>query len=462
MKSIIVVLAVLLVVVSAAHAGEGAVAYAGEGARNRYCAISSLGSLCRLLGKSFADERVSGLSDSEDRPPASFADIVQAAGPLGVQLDGYRITIEEILREGRPAILHLAGPSHFVVLAGCGPDTLQISDSGLRQVVPRKQIEGRFTGRALLARLSGVTGPRAVVENRDQFIALADWQPNVTGTFSLTNGGDTPLTVLVDSSTCQCTAVDPQRLDVAPGKTAFLRVTLAGPPGAQPQWVTLRTNDENRPVIDLSVRSSVPARQLVSPRILVLRARYGQVASGEVQVTGARGLQVTEVVADNGVLTASIQGRSSGETQDTVRIRVGVAASAAVGVLECALRIRTTDPSEPVVTVPVRVYIDGDLDIEPRELFLGMVKSGSPIERQITIQSKSGTSFRISAARFSSHLARSALRFTSPNRHDAHARYVLHLRIIPSKAGLLENFVEIVTDVPGQETIRVPISGLVE
>ena len=125
------------------------------------CGVTSLFDFCRLAGQELSNEQREQIGEAYPAEEAAMLDIKQAAESLGITLVGVETTLSELDNVVGPKILHLKDPAHFVVLARASPEWVHLLDSGGVVVIPREEIEERYTGHALvLEQEENPGGPR--------------------------------------------------------------------------------------------------------------------------------------------------------------------------------------------------------------------------------------------------------------------------------------------------------------
>jgi hypothetical protein len=108
-----------------------------------------------------------------------------------------------------------------------------------------------------------VSGPRIAVEPPSFDFGKALPQKALRREFSIRNFGDQDLVIEDVSTTCGCTTapLDPAEKVVKAGGSTALRVTLttSSAPGRMSQRVLVRSNDPERPTLEIKVYASVVA-----------------------------------------------------------------------------------------------------------------------------------------------------------------------------------------------------------
>ena len=123
---------------------------------------------------------------------------------------------------------------------------------------------------AAIALLSGAaggearaaSGPRIRVEPGSFDFGRVLQEKVLRKTFTIRNFGDADLAIEGVSSSCDCTAAEPERTLVEPGGSTSLLVTLRTRrySGKLERQVVVRSNDAKTPLLEIPVRATVEAK----------------------------------------------------------------------------------------------------------------------------------------------------------------------------------------------------------
>jgi len=433
------------------------------------CALASMRALCDALGRPLAKPEAERLG-VEFADARSMESIARMGQSVGLVLEGYRATFAEVIQQARPAILHLEKPQHFLLFLGASAETAQVVDSGQFAVMGRRELEQRFTGHVVYAPTAAKGGPRIAVAEPDCFLALRAPGEEAAHTFGWKNAGAQPLVLEVDSKSCSCTVVQADAGPTPPGGSGSL--TLRAKPGSGEGFtaVMLKTNDPDRPRVPLTLRTRVPWGITVFPDAARLVASPRQPARAALRVTADPGIRIQGSRQTRGEVRLAVEireERAPRADQCAWVITVTSPTDLAAGSFEDVLTLETSDAARPAVAVPVHLRVEGDLVITPPEAFFGLLKAcREGATTRVTIRSSSEKTFQ---PRVVGTSARSIQASIKPARRSPRARltlpliaHVLTVKVDTSAPGPISGFVDLRTSVPGQEQIRVPVSGLVE
>lgn len=246
--------------------------------------------------------------------------------------------------------------------------------------------------------------PRAVVVGSDTHnFGHMELDTKGRHTFEIRNDGNADLTLAKGTTTCKCTLSNLDHDRLAPGKSAKVELEwTALPSGHFRHSATIRTNDPRRPNIELSVEGQVSHSFELRPYELVFTSpiTVGEGARGSVnlwsfekdkfEITSHQfaqsataeyfDVQVSEMPAE---MLRGEEGAKSGKII-TVVVKPGLP----LGTIEQKIRLETTLPGEPAVTIPIQGRVIGDITVvgpprwveEQSLLVLGSVKQGKGIK----------------------------------------------------------------------------------
>ncbi len=220
--------------------------------------------------------------------------------------------------------------------------------------------------------------------------------------------------------------------------------------------ITVYSNDPAQRVTTLTLAADVTPDVVADPPSLYVgHLRRGERSENESHLyTGAA--IMLRVDADNArVLQASLQPAPSGDgSQD---LAVAIRPDAPVGRFSENVRIRSTSPRHPAVTVAVVGFVDGDLVVSPREISFGQVAQGETSERTLLVENQGQGLAHVTGASVSGSFARADVQTVEDGRRYR-VRVALNAALPP---GHFAGRIEIHTDDPAQPALRVRVSGQV-
>ncbi len=333
---------------------------------NPNCGVNSALSLAYVLGSS-ADARAS-LEADYSAPAVSLLDVKQMCMRQNIPVQGVKTTFAELLQSGTPSIIGLREPEHFTLLLDGNSNEVRLleGEEGVLQVVPRQDIEKRFTGYALIPQIEApADAPKLQMPSFDQYQTFGGISQKANYHFPLTNTGKTPLSVEIASTSCGCTAAvlqgaDPKKLTLAPGAKSEVVISYQVQSQASiQQMATLHTNDPRRPVVYLSIRGQLPPQLTLSPPALYVAQNRGEEPNKQFKVIGPKGTVIEKLSSDLPFLSFEIGDKE--EEGERVKWQVSVLgfARAPIGSMGGKINVRLTNGQE--VFVSVRGNIEGVL-----------------------------------------------------------------------------------------------------
>jgi hypothetical protein len=420
------------------------------------CGTSSLAALAELLGAPIPAPKLSALARAMPTAGPSMFDIRQAAQEQGISLTGVGGTLEEVAGFGGPGIIHLSEPDHFVVLARLAPEWAQVIDSGIVLGVPRADLEKRYRGHALvLADEPPRDCGRAQVPEFHYPFGISGVGQTIEHTFTVANVGNRPLMVEADDcKSCGAPEVTIAEEILAPGQSTAVAVKFTiTAAGNVLRAAKLRTDDPRAALVYLTLQGSVPHDVQVQPARLSVARDKNAVPPLRVTISGPVGMDVTGATCERGLFDAQIGAPEvDANEKKTWQLELAFKPQNFVGPVEDQLTIHTTHAERPLITVPITGHVRGDLEVRPSQVFFGFVAPGKPAEQKIVIASRSGAPFTGKSAT----LGGAGLRVSEPTRAED-GTWTLTVSLAADKPGVIDTHLVLTTDVPGEETLEVPV-----
>ncbi len=421
------------------------------------CGVASLLALGDLLGSELSDEQRDALVESHPAEASSLLDIRRAAEMTGLALVGVAAPFDR-LADGLPGpkIIHLSDPDHFSVMTRASAEWVQVLDHGEVTALPRQALEKRYSGHALILDQGEFPrgGPRLEAPEFHHTLGIAGVGQEVEHAFTIRNAGDEDLLVHPEGKTC-CGApkVTIEREDLAPGESTQVTVSFTiGYSGSVMKSAKLLTTDPTQPVVYLTMHGTVPHDLRVYPDRLHLGGDKGTVPTRTVTISGPAKMDLTEVATEHGLFDLTLsEPQVSEDEKKTWTLELAFRPESFVGEIEDQLSIKTTHPERPLITVPITGSIRGDLRVTPPSVFLGFVKPGAEAQQTITIESRSLSPFAVKS------VASDSPRITAGTPENNDGVWSIPVSVDASAEGVVEGSLTVTTDVPGEETLEIPV-----
>ncbi|NLO74322.1 MAG: DUF1573 domain-containing protein, partial [candidate division WS1 bacterium] len=336
---------------------------------------------------------------------ASMLDIRNAAGRFGVALVGVKAEYAELAGIVGPVLVHLSNPGHFVVVLRQSRDWMQVIDEDRVCVLPRGELEKRYSGHAMVVRREYV-GPRAQFEVDD---FQHDFGAVVAGTevrhvFQVTNTGQADLSLgFLRKACCGAPDVEIEKGELAPGDSTDVSVSFVATPGRDSTSVRLLTTDPADPVVFLTIRCSVAPGVYVTPAALYIPVRKGGEAERTIVIAGPSQVSLIEATSESDFVQTTVDEPTEGDGFKQWVVRVKVSAGTKVGEIRDLVTVRTTDVEHALIEIPVIMHVSGDLVASRKALFFGFGRFGASAAPQtVRIHSLDGSRFAVTGIATSS------------------------------------------------------------
>ncbi|NNM25478.1 MAG: DUF1573 domain-containing protein [Phycisphaerales bacterium] len=289
-----------------------------------------------------------------------------------------------------------------------------------------------------------------------------------TARLTFANTGGSPLEIQEVKTSCGCTAASLDKETYAPGESGEIAVTFdPSAPGTQRQYVNVFSNSGTGPT-RIMIVAEVEGFVLMEPRLLQLGIRtVGQRHEAVVGVSSPDpAFEIRSVRTTNPKVRAEVldpaDPRALPDAGRTVGVTVDPSApwGSLFSWLEVTVYGRPTPGAAPIThTAKIRVQgeLFGALIAKPNAFRFG-VRPGADFERSVRLERADGNPFAIVDIKVTSPLAESRvdLKAAGP------ASYEL---VLIGRAGdrprQANGVVRVTTDVEGEETIEIPIVGVV-
>jgi hypothetical protein len=273
--------------------------------------------------------------------------------------------------------------------------------------------------------------------------------------FRIVNAGDAPLRLENVKSTCHCTVGAATGTDVAPGDFAYVTVRLdtAKLSGRTTKAVTVYTNDPVTPVQSLALTGSVVTDLVLAPSaVYVGHVPLGVSARREIVVRPGRSdawPAIERIDTDSPMITARVEAGPDDRSQKLV---VELSPDMPAGRFDGAVTLKTSSPRQPTLTVPVFGTVDTTLAVLPPQVTFGIASSGRTEPHDVRIRNRGRRPLAVT-------------KVVAPPSVEAQLETVregvewrLTLTLLDPHTDVpADAAVDIFTDLPGSEHLRVPV-----
>jgi len=441
----------------------------GCGAIDPLCGPKCLKEICERLGDDISLEDLAKLAGYDRRTGTNMAGLQSAAKARGLEAIGVKISADELVELGLPAISYLWN-NHFAIIER-QDDTgflVVIDPPDKRRPISREDLGDIYSGFALL--LATEKGRLPDLKSKGPDFRISEYMLDmgaveegslVEKALVCRNAGNENLEIATIEASTEYLRGFASQETIPPGGEAEIIAVVDATHLAGSRRATLRvhSNDPVSPVVQLQVEVEVePTRLVYSPHV----ADFGTVRQKEpatrkiyVRKSRVREIQVLNVSSDNPFVTASV---SEADDRGGYVVSLSVSPEAPLGKLSGSLAIHTNHPKDPKVDIPLTGMLKGDLEVAPDLLYFGLLDVGSEAHRSIQISSASGKPFRVDAV--DNPLACMVVTLAPAARGNGCTLTAVLRRGAP--LGYIRGAVVLHTDNPEQRQIRIPVYGLVE
>lgn len=285
-----------------------------------------------------------------------------------------------------------------------------------------------------------------------------------SGQVHFTNAGGSTLVIDEIKASCGCTAVALEKREYAPGETGTIEIEFKPvAPGEQKKFINVMTNDVATPLVRITMKADVIGFLEIEPRMIeVGTLRFGQ----EHRTTATVSSPDPDFVIDRvSTSNPSVSAHVVANEGPTRTVEIVVDAGAPWGGLFSWLSVTITGrptPDEAPITHTSRVRIQGevfgDLRAVPNTIRFG-AKPGEVFERSLVLRRADGVPFTVlDATVVAPQLPGSTVQ---TRRGSAGTWEISFTATAPERQAGYRGTVEVTTDVPGEERITIPVSGVV-
>ena len=350
---------------------------------------------------------------------ASFADLADIAKQVGLNLKGVKMTYEQLEALNVPIIAHLKHsfvPSseinvseHFVVVEKASTKWVRIFDNmplNNRQsvrIVSKENFTKLWTGNVLIPaepeELIFSSGLKLNPDIHDFGIyethGVSANLPKLS--ITLRNGGHTPIQIIDVESGCTCAVVFSGIDEIEPGGEEKMEVEWRPAPGEGIASTTIQieTNEPNRPfaffslvVITENSVYAIPSRIYIEGKPPFKKAMS---SSFEIQNLKQTPIRIQETESSSPYVKVDLIADTiinpGGKKVVQIRINIPTAGTFSeqivVGYLDDRLKKKQ-------LIIPIDGIIHDDVSVFPKRFFFGVVESGQPTSRTVTLTASKG------------------------------------------------------------------------
>lgn len=299
-----------------------------------------------------------------------------------------------------------------------------------------------------------VAGPRIVCDQPLYDFGTTNTDQPIKHAFVLRNIGNAPLIIHRTRAGCGCITFGLATNSIPPGQTADLTVSLAllGRSGPIRKSIVIESNDPQTPQFRVEFAGASVIDVEIQPRIVNFGTRtVGEAAERYALISAASGVtfRVTGLQLDSPAFTAGIETNAAGRQY---RLLARANPDLPGGRFDAVAHVFTDHPRFRDIAVTLTQFVTGDIVAIPRLLTLYLPKDGISAPRSVTVLSRANKPFTITRVDSPSPELTTSILPEGP------ARYRVEFSGGTITMALNGQAVRVVTDRPGLDPIRVPIS----
>ena len=418
------------------------------------CGVESLRGLAELLAVPVDGPTMKKIIAGLPVAGPSMQDISRTAVDLGISLLGVQASLDALAGVRGPCIIHINDPGHFVVMSRAAGDWVQLVEYGQVTAIARSELAKHYSGHALILDQDTVSGgPVVGVDEFHYRFGVSGLGQDVAHSFRVRNRGNEDLEIAAQPAGCRGPRVSIDRGTLRPGQSANVTVAFKiNETGPIVRLVKLLTSDPLQPIVFLGLQGTVPHDVQACPERLYFRGANGDTPCRVVRVWGPAEMGVDSVVCDTGSVDVHVGEPVVGaDNRKMWRIALTLRKRPCLGKFGDRLTIHTTHKDRPVITIPIVGEMVSDIDVRPSGAFFGFVRLGQALTAQIGLCSRSEAAFTIKSATCSlPEVGIGALQ-------QRDGKWFIPVTVDAVRPGVIDTFVAVTTDVPGQSSLHIPI-----
>jgi hypothetical protein len=299
--------------------------------------------------------------------------------------------------------------------------------------------------------VSAAPAPKIVCEAPEFNFGSRDNTETVEHDFLIRNDGDLTLDIRAARSSCGCTVANISSKLVEPGRSTVItaKLSLEAREGPQHKIITLESNDPATPQLVLSMIGEAMPAVVVEPRTLVnpslIQGRHLTTNIITVTAQDKTPLKILGIESDNPHVEAvEVPAGDPQRAAIEIRTRETLPKGSTFG----KVSIRTDHPKKPIITVPFRFTIIGEIVVFPQEL--NILEQKQALTRIVTLGPGSVQDFRVTSVEVPDKKIKAQIQDLR------NSRYRVVLTNLTPSTDLNGASIRILTTAQNMETVEIP------
>jgi hypothetical protein len=268
--------------------------------------------------------------------------------------------------------------------------------------------------------------------------------------FIIRNEGDATLNISDVKAACGCTVANVSTKLVAPGESSTISavLNLSGKDGPMNKRITVHSNDPKSKQMTLSLKGKATSLVSYSPRSMMTPSLvYGESATNIITVTSLEDTPLEVTIENIGSKHLEAELLES-ENDKEAKVRVITKPSLPKGATTGRLVLKTSTSARPLINVPFRFNVVGELSVYPAEISL--IPRDRPQTKIISVSPGLVKEFTIDKVIVPDESIQSTIEDLKGNRYRIVLKNILRSEELDGKS------VKITTTAPNMETIEIP------
>ena len=280
----------------------------------------------------------------------------------------------------------------------------------------------------------------------------------MTHYYHIKNTTQQPIHIASVRVSCGCTTATIMQQDVAPGQTSAIMAQMDTRRFSAAKTVTIYVTFDQPQWEEARLSISAYGRDDVTYDATGIT--FGSVTHGESGIARTTvtlrqtNWAVTRAASDSAYVTPVIREVSRNGADVTYEVAAKLQAGLPIGRWTTDITLTTNSPVAPTIKFPATVEVNPALTASPGEVKLGAVSMGQPTESKLMI--KSPQPFKIKEIHGTTGVVA-----TIPTADEARAVHVITVKFDAKQSGQLDGKIHIVTDLPNENTMDVPVKATV-
>lgn len=216
--------------------------------------------------------------------------------------------------------------------------------------------------------------------------------------FEFRNEGAGELRVDKVSTTCACTAALVSSKVIPPGGGGEIKTTfnVGGRQGKQVKHIYVYSNDPAEPKACLLIEGTIIPPLGVEPPIVVLQDTPAESArTVRISQTLPQGLELKEPAVRLGMVAARLSREAPENGRNRYSLEIALKPDLDRGRYVDKVTLETNCAAKPMIEIPVRITVNGEITASPSRISLGQMHPGQEVTRSVTLSSARGKEFAV-------------------------------------------------------------------